>query len=54
MYCVPQRNATNTVRKYLTAMAMHDTVYTRKSLVDLAMNVSFQIARLRVLLYRFR
>ena len=52
MDCVLKRNTANTVWKNITSMAVDNTVNTWEPLVDLAVDVAFQVARLCVLLDR--
>jgi hypothetical protein len=54
MHCVLERHSADTVRKYIAAVTVYNTVDTGKPFIDFAVDVPLQVARFRVLLYRFR
>jgi hypothetical protein len=54
MHRVLERHPADTVWKYIAAVAVYNTVDSGKPLVDFAVDVPLQVARFRVLLYRFR
>ena len=53
MYRVLERDPTDAVGQYIACMAMHHAIDIWKSLVYLAMDVTLEVARFRVLLDRF-
>jgi hypothetical protein len=50
VYRIPQGNTTDAVGQYVSCVTMHYAVYTWEALVDLAVNMTFDVARLCILL----